>query len=143
MSGRVYISDPTLTTVTFGVVPINGFADGEAVAFTKEGEDETLTVGVDGDVARIKSPARVRKIVLRLFKGSAANLALRRVKALSTTLLPGGDQFPFEMKDFGEGMAHRAPQAWISSEPVPGLSADSAVNEWEITCAALRSDPIV
>lgn len=143
MAGRVFISDPTLTTVVLGVVPINGFADGEAIAVEKEGDDETISVGVDGDVARVKSPARVRRVTLRLFKGSPANQALRRLKSLATTAIPGGDQFPFVMKDFGEGMLHTSAQAWISSEPVPGLNGEAAVNEWEITCAFLSSTPIV
>lgn len=143
MAGRVYIQDPTLTIVTFGVVTINGFADGDAVAVTSEGDDETMTKGVDGDIARIKTAGKTRRVVLRLFKGSPANQLLRRVKALATPLVPGGDQFPFEMKDFGEGVVHRSAIAWISKEPMPGVSQDNAVNEWEIVCADMQSTQII
>lgn len=141
MAGKVYVKDPTTTVVTFGFVTINGFSEGDAIAVERDGDLETISVGVDGDVARVKQAGRAAKVTIRLMEGSSANSLMNRVRPLSTPLTPKGDHFAFTMTDYGSGETWFSAESWIAKDPLPNLSASAGVKEWVIQCAYLiRTD---
>jgi hypothetical protein len=141
MTGRVFVKDPTTTVVTFGFITINGFAEGDAISVARDGDLETLAVGVDGDVARVKNAGRPAKVTIRLMEGSPANALMNRVRPLSTPLTPKGDHFAFTMTDYGSGETWFSAESWISSDPLPNLAAAAGAKEWVVQCAYLvRTD---
>lgn len=143
MAGRTTTYDPARTFVSFGPIILSGFADGDAISIEREGDEESVQVGVDADVVRVINGSRVAKVTVRLQGGSPANTMLRAQRALRNPVLPQGDHGAFELRDLNSGTLVTSPTAWISKEPLPGLSAEAPVFEWEITCAYLQTIPIV
>lgn len=143
MAGRVTTYDPARTYVSFGTTILTGFADGDAIAIEREGDEESIQTGVDGDVVRVKNAAKAAKVTVRLQGGSPANALLRAQRLLANPLLPQLDQGAFELRDLNSGVLVTSPTSWISKEPLPGLGAEAPVFEWEITCSYLVTIPIV
>lgn len=143
MSGRVSSFDPLRVIATIGPVLLTGFADGEAITIERDADAETPSVGVDGDVVRVRSANKVARVTVRLQGGSPANLALRAMRALNNPLVPGADQGAFMMTDLNTGTRVFSNTAWISKEPLPSLGADAPVYEWEITCASLEGPSLL
>lgn len=143
MTGRVTTYDPARVLASIGPVMLSGFADGEAITVERAADDETAVAGVDGDVTRVKSAARLATVTVRLMGGSPANVGLRAMRALANPLVPSADQGAFMLKDLNTGVMLVADTAWVSQEPLPSLSQEAPVMEWKLTCAFLRSVPIV
>lgn len=138
MSGRVTTYDPTRVIASIGPVLLTGFADGEAITIERDADAETPSVGVDGDVVRVRSANKLARVTVRLQGGSPANAGLRALRALNNPLIPQADQGAFMMTDLNTGTRVFSNTAWVSKEPLPSLSAEAPVYEWEITCAALE-----
>lgn len=132
--------DITQVIVTFGVIPINGYAgDGDALTVEYPDERETITTGADGSVVVSRSASKRARVTLRLGRASPAIPLLRAAKASETRLTRVQ---PFRIRDLGGGVVYQAAQAWIGPPPAPSFSANAPVEEWIIECADFESVPL-
>jgi len=143
MPGQVTTYDPTRVLCSIGGVQLTGFADGEAITIERDADQESAVAGVDGNVVRVINPSKLARVTVRLQGGAAANALLRAMRALYNPVLPQLDKGVFQMTDLNTGVSLISDIAWVSKEPLPNLSGEAPVSEWELTCAALNTVPIV
>lgn len=136
MTGRVTVYDFTQVIVTFGLITIQGFADGDALTSEFDSPQETNIAGSDGDIVRVRNASKLATVTCRLARGSPASALLYLWKQ-NPLAIPPLDQAPFIIKDFAAARLSMSPAAWILEMPAPAYGAEAPVEEWKFGLSAL------
>lgn len=127
--------DPADIKLVFGVILIDGYADGSFVNVTANSDLFTMQKGADGETTRSKSNDRSARVVVRLMPGSAANIALSA--QFNSDLAANAGVVPIELTDLGIGTVMGGANAWIVREPGRDYQVESQAIEWTIDVADL------
>ena len=97
MQGFVNTYDPKKVIITFGGVPITGFADGTFVQIDPNAEMWTKKVGADGEVTRSQSNDNTHTVQITLQQSSASNDYLST--CMNADKLTGMGMLPLSITD--------------------------------------------
>jgi hypothetical protein len=116
MAGKTVATyDPKKVIITFGGVPLSGFADGTFINVTGASDTFVKSVGADGEVARGRSNDETCEVTLTLMQTSLSNVYLNTVKEADKISSSGVK--PLSITDLsGTGLMFW-PQAWIRKAP--------------------------
>lgn len=107
--------DPKQVVITFGVIPISGYADGTFVSVNRSGDAFTKKKGAAGDVERINLNQGDFDVSITLQQTSSTNQEL--AAALAADIATNAGVFPLTIKDLLGTTLFFAPQAWIRKDP--------------------------
>ena len=120
--------DPKKVIITFGGVPISGFAAGTFLNVTASSERFTKVVGADGEVSRSKSADETHEVTITLKQSSLSNQYLSGIETIDK--LTSAGILPLTITDLNGGTLKFWPQAWISTDPELGYAAEQTDREW-------------
>lgn len=107
--------DPKMVVITWGVIPISGYAEGTFVRVNRSGDAFTKKKGAGGDVERLNKNQGDFEVSLTLQQTSSTNGELSA--ALAADQVTNAGVFPFTIKDLLGETLFFAPQAWIRKDP--------------------------
>lgn len=122
--------DPKLIIVTFGTVPIVGFASGTFLTITGNGDKFEKDRGADGTVDRINKNAYDYSVALTLKQTSLTNDALSAINIAD--MLSNAGKLPLTIKDLNGNELFFAAQAWIAKDPDDAYGDSLDTREWRI-----------
>jgi arabinogalactan endo-1,4-beta-galactosidase len=120
--------DPKRVIITFGGVPIGGFADGTFIQVDPNSESFTKKVGADGEVTRSMSNDNTHTVVITLQQSSLSNQYLSTCK--NADRLTGLGMLPLNITDLNGASLFFWPQAWISTDPGWGYAKENTDRAW-------------
>jgi hypothetical protein len=120
--------DPKKVLITFGGVPLSGYADGTFVQIDPNSETWTKKVGADGEVARGLSNDNTHTIQITLMQTSLSNIYLRTV--MNSDKLTGLGMLPLTITDSNMLEIHSWAQAWVSTDPSTGRAKETTDVQW-------------
>lgn len=127
--------DPAAIHIIFGVIPIEGYADGTFVSVERNEDMFALTVGADGEGVRAKSNNKSGRITLTLLQSSITNTLLSA--AMVADELASDGVGPFIMTDGNGETLVSAQSCWITKPAKTEFGKEAATREW-----VLESDSI-
>jgi hypothetical protein len=127
-NGFVKTYDPKKVIVTFGGVPLTGFADGTFVSVTAPTDRFSKKVGADGEVARTRSNDDTHEVTLTLIQTSLSNSYLSSIAAIDKVSNLGIR--PLTITDLSGGTIFFWPQAWIRKTPDTDFAKESGDRAW-------------
>jgi hypothetical protein len=130
MNPLVMTYDPKKVIITFGGVPLSGYADGTFVQIDPNSETWTRKVGADGEVARSLSNDDTHTIQITLLQTSLSNIYLRTT--MNADRLTGLGMLPLSFTDLNTMEVYFWPQAWVSTEPPTGRDKEVTDVQWTI-----------
>ena len=126
-------------SATFGVVIINGFADGDDVVTIAQVEDTFSSVGgAKGDVTRVQSSNDIVEITIKLLQSSQAAKDLINIHTADKET--GNGVFPFVVTNSATGEVYTVPKAWITR--MPNRVRGQGHNAWEFTLHGNKLIPV-
>jgi hypothetical protein len=120
--------DPKKVIITFGGVPIGGFADGTFIQVDASGDFFSKKVGADGEVTRSMSNDNTHTVVITLQQSSLSNVYLSTCK--NADKLTGLGMLPLSITDINGTTLMFWPQAWISTDPSWGYAKENTDRAW-------------
>jgi len=120
--------DPKRVIITFGGIPISGFASGTFINATPSSDRFSKVVGADGEVSRSKSADETSEVTITLLQSSLSNQYLSGVESLDRLTDKG--ILPLTITDLNGGTLKFWPQAWITKAPDLGFAAEHTDREW-------------
>lgn len=144
MSGYNGSQNSRRVSCIFNFLPLNGFADGDFLKVTPDGETYTTQIGGRGAYVASRSEMQGCKIEMSLWQTSTASIriveeAIRRQKLLGldeTTLVP------IEVRNFDTGEHYICTQCWIEQEPEGSFSAQAKARNYVFRCAEFEKKPL-
>lgn len=132
------------TSVIFNFIPLSGFADGDFVKVTPDGEVYTTQVGGRGAYVPSFGEMRGCKISLNVWQVSretisAIETVIENQKALGLT---PATLVHIEVKNFDTGEHYVCPQCWIEMEPEGSFSAQAKGREYVFRCDEYIKKPV-
>ena len=122
--------DPKMVVVTFGTLPISGYADGTFIKIKRSGDAFGKKKGAGGDVERVNKNQGDFEVSLTLQQTASANKELSAI--LAADQVSNAGVFPLTVKDLlGETLFY-APQAWIRVDPEAEFGDDLNAREWTL-----------
>lgn len=116
--------DPKQVVITFGGVPIMGFAEDSFVECAPAEERFTRKVGADGEVARSKGANGCYDVTVTLMQTSLSNGVLSAAQVADEAT--GLGMLPLSITEISSGSEHFFPQAWVEK---PNWSRGKEVGE--------------
>ena len=107
--------DPKMIVITFGSIPISGYAEGTFVSVNRSGDAFAKRKGAGGDVERINKNQGDFEVTVTLLQTTPTNKELSAVLAADQVTNAG--VFPLTIKDLLGETLFFAPQAWIRKDP--------------------------
>ena len=107
--------DPKMVVITFGAIPISGYAEGTFVSVNRSGDAFAKRKGAGGDVERINKNQGDFEVTVTLLQTTPTNKELSAVLAADQVTNAG--VFPLTIKDLLGETLFFAPQAWIRKDP--------------------------
>lgn len=107
--------DPKMVVITFGVIPISGYAEGTFVSVNRSGDAFAKSKGAGGDVERINRNQGDFEVTVTLQQTASTNAELSA--ALAADQVTNAGVFPLTIKDLLGKTLFFAPQAWIRKDP--------------------------
>lgn len=107
--------DPKMIVITFGSIPISGYAEGTFVSVNRSGDAFAKRKGAGGDVERINKNQGDFEVTVTLLQTTPTNKELTAVLAADQVTNAG--VFPLTIKDLLGETLFFAPQAWIRKDP--------------------------
>lgn len=129
--------DPALVILTYGGIPIKGFADGTFIVVERSNDAFTKTSGADGRVSRAKSNDKSGTVTVTLAQTSSSNDVLAgfaKQDELSNTGVK-----VLNCKDVGGRSTHFSSAAWIRKVPNAEYGKEISNREWVLDCDNLDS----
>lgn len=120
--------DPKQIIITFGGVPISGYADGTFIKVSPAGDRFTRKVGADGEVARSRSNNDCHNVEITLMQTSPGNAALSAVLAEDRFFNTGIR--PLQIADINGSVLDFWPDAWIKADPDQEYSKEVGDRTW-------------
>ena len=130
--------DPSKVNISWGGVPISGFAEGTFVNITPAEEAWVKVVGSDGSVTRVRVVNDTARIVLTLKQSSASNDFLSAIWKEDKRL--GNRLEPFMLKDEMGTTKVLAEQAWIVGVSAVEYAKDLTSREWTLDTGKVDMD---
>lgn len=121
--------DPKSLLVTFGPLPIFGFADGEMVKVEYQGEGDKTVVGTAGETARIRNHDRRAKVTVRIMSTRQEIVA-----ALQAHYVAGNPQLPLVISSGSTGSVHASGDACLEKQPDEAFGAEVPIREFVFAC---------
>ena len=107
--------DPKMVVITFGSIPISGYAEGTFVSVNRSGDAFAKRKGAGGDVERINKNQGDFEVTVTLLQTTPTNKELSAVLAADQVTNAG--VFPLTITDLLGETLFFAPQAWIRKDP--------------------------
>lgn len=126
MSIKTY--DPDKVIVTFGGVPLSGYADGTFVNVERAEDAFTLSVGADGETARTRNLNKSGTITITLMQSSASNDLLSGAAIADEST--GLGIFPVMIKDMAGTTLAIAANAWVKKMANAEFGKEHGDREW-------------
>ena len=126
----LYTFDPKLLIITFGGIPLTGFAEGTVLTIERSEDMFKEYVGASGEVSRAKSNNRTGTAKLSLAQTSPANDYLSTMALLDESVNAGVR--PFFAKDGLGTSIFMAPQAYVKKVAPAAYGKDIQAREWTI-----------
>jgi len=120
--------DPKKVIITFGGIPISGFANGTFINVTPSSDRFSKVVGADGEVSRSKSADNTHEVTITLLQSSLSNQYLSGIESLDRITSKG--ILPLTVTDLNGGSLKFWPQAWITTDPDLGYAAEQTDRVW-------------
>ena len=120
--------DPKMVVVTFGTIPISGYAAGTFISVRPSGAAFGKSKGAGGDVERINRNQADYEVSITLQQTAAVNAEL--YAALAADQVTNAGVFPLTVKDLLGKTLFFAAQAWIRQAPDMEESDDLSTREW-------------
>jgi len=131
--------DPKKVIVTFGGVPLTGYADGKFIEISANDPDGfKKQVGADGEVGRAQSSDNTHNVKVTLMQTSLSNNYMSGVR--NSDKLTGKSCLPLSITDINGGSLHYWPQAWIKGDPTWGYGKELEERQWEIDTGQEATD---
>lgn len=125
--------DPTRTKMTWGVLPISGYADGSMIQVNPIGDGVRGVTGTAGETAFIETPNRQHEVTFRLFETAQIINA-----ALMALFNAGNLPAPVTIASLSTGKIFVSGAAKL--ERIPGTTYDNNVPVLEWKLIVLRGD---
>jgi hypothetical protein len=122
--------DPKKVIISFGGVPLGGYADGTFVQIEPGSETWVKKVGADGEVSRSLSNDNTHTIQITLKQMSLSNIYLRTV--MNADKLTGLGMLPLTFTDMNTGEEHFWPEAWVATNPSLGRAKEETDLQWTL-----------
>lgn len=119
--------DPKLVVITYGGVPITGFAEDTFVEIAPAEEGFTRKVGADGEVVRSHSANTCCDVTVTLMQSSLSNQVLSA--AAVADRLSGVGLAPLSITEITSGTTFFFPQAWVEM-PTVGFAKEAGERAW-------------
>lgn len=136
MTTRVY--DANRVQVSFAGVPVQGYADGDFLAITKESDAFTSVVGTDGEVSRSKTLDRRATIEITLMQTSKTNDLLAAIHKADIEAPGGAGVGAFLVVDLSGTSLYAAGNCWIKRSPDPVFGREAQERVWTLECDVLQ-----
>ena len=120
--------DPKMIVITFGVIPISGYAEGTFVRVNRSGDAFSKSKGAGGDVERINRSQGDCGVSRTLQQTAGTNAELSA--ALAADMATNAGVFPLTIKDLLGQTLFYAPQAWIRKDPEWEDGDELNAREW-------------
>jgi hypothetical protein len=131
--------DPKKVVITFGGVPLTGFADGDFISVSaNDGDGFKKQAGADGEVARAQSSDNTHNVSVTLMQSSLSNSYLSTIR--NTDKLTGKSILPLSITDLNGGSLHFWPQAWIKGDPTWGYGKELKERQWTFDTGQQAAD---
>lgn len=119
--------DPKAVVITFGGVPIMGFAEDSFVECAPAEEGFTRQVGADGEVVRSKSNNDCYDVTVTLLQTSLSNGVLSAAQI--TDKVTGAGMLPLSITEIASGSEYFFPQAWVE-KPTWARGKEAGEQAW-------------
>jgi len=129
--------DPKKVVLSFGGIPISGYADGTFINVARESDSFTKTSGADGVVSRAKSNDKSGMVTVTLAQTSPSNDILSSIAQLDEKLNTG--VLPLICKDNSGRSLFAANNAWIRKPADAPFGKEIDNREWTIDCENLEN----
>lgn len=125
--------DPVLHKVSAFSIPVQGFADGDAIRTELDEQDFTTKVGLHGDVVVTRNHNPLGMVTLLLQNESPSNdrLSARRTLGRASPAFFG----PFRLQNLNGTTLIAASRCWIEKPPNYGVGKESGSVEWTLRAA--------
>lgn len=122
--------NPDKVSISFGTYSIDGIADGTFISVERNADSFNLSVGADGEGARVKTNNRSGRVRVTLMQTSASNDILSGL--MNADELSGSSQLPLLIKDNSPNgrTIISAEKAWIVRPTVVEYSNEATTGEW-------------
>jgi hypothetical protein len=110
-----YTYQPDKVVVSFGGIPITGYAPDTFVSAARNNDTWSINVGSGSDATRTKSGDKSGRVEVTLLAESASNAELEAQRALDE--LTGTGLRPLFVKDLSGGDTITAGTAWVVKPP--------------------------
>lgn len=125
---QVRTYDPKQVIVTFGAIPVSGYAEGTFINIERNGPLFEKTRGADGSIDRTNKNAFDFSVTLTLKQTSPTNQLLSAAAAVDQISNKG--VLPLLVKDLNGATLFTAPQAWIEQDPNDEFGDIAGSREW-------------
>jgi hypothetical protein len=129
--------DPKKVIITYGGVPIGGFADGTFIQVDPNAEAFTKKVGADGEVAFSRSNDNTHTVAITLQQSSLSNQHLSTCKNVDK--LTGLGMLPLSITDLNGGTLFFWPQARIVTDPSWGFAKENTDRAWTFSTGQIAT----
>ena len=125
--------NPTQVMLTYGVLPVSGYADGSMIQVSPVGDGTKSQVGTAGEAVIVRTPNKQHEVTIRLFETSPVNAALALLFNAGNPLLP------LTLVSLSTGAFMGAGSGCL--ERIPGVTyeAGAPVREWKVICPEFDS----
>jgi hypothetical protein len=130
--------DPKKVVITYGGVPIGGFADGTFIDIAPAGEGFTRKVGADGEVMRSMSNNNTHDVTLTLQQSSLTNQYLSTCNQADR--LTGLGMLPLSITDINGTTLCFWPQAWVEVPSSWGYATEDTDRAWVFHTGQIATD---
>lgn len=120
--------DPKGVIITFGGVPLTGFADGDFISISAATDRFTKKIGADGEVARLRGNDDTSEVSITLMATSLSNTYLSSI--LEIDRLTNTGQRPLQILDLSGNSLFFWALAWIKKTPDVKYSKELGERTW-------------
>jgi hypothetical protein len=107
--------DPKEVVITFGSIPISGYAEGTFVRVNRSGDAFAKSKGAGGDIERVNRNQGDFEVTITLQQTASSNTELSAI--LAADMATNAGVFPLTIEDKLGNTLFFAPQAWIRKDP--------------------------
>jgi len=126
--GTTRVYDVNRVSLTFKGIPIEEFADGDAMVAEYDEDDFVVAQGSHGSVLRAVKHNNVVTLTVRLMQGSPSNAYLSQQSKVDR--LTGGGIGSLMMKDLLGQDLLSGPFAWVMKPAAMGMATEPGEREW-------------
>lgn len=116
--------------ISFGGVPLKGFARGSSLLIVPNGDSFTLTVGNDGEGVRSATGNDSHRMTITLQQTSKSNLYLSTIHTQDKEADNGAGVGIFAASDLSGSSVFMASEAWIVKPTEQGFEDESKDRVW-------------